>query len=52
VDETIRNPDPDGKVHRDADKLIQSEVTVVPGQVAGARRIGYRNRKRQTLWPP
>jgi tetratricopeptide (TPR) repeat protein len=27
------NPDPDGKVQRDTDGLIQAETTVVPGQV-------------------
>jgi len=32
-DETAVNPDPDGKIHRDKDGLIQAETTVVPGQV-------------------
>src|SRR6516165_4062962 len=27
------NPDPDAKIHRDTDGLIQAETTVVPGQV-------------------
>jgi hypothetical protein len=33
-DKTAVNPDPDGKIHRDKDILIQAETTVVPGQVS------------------
>src|SRR5262249_51579816 len=49
------NPDPDGKVHRDADNLIQSEVTVVPGQVrpgksARVHLVLRPNPKKQIHW--
>src|SRR5262249_17869371 len=55
ADETNRNPDPDGKVHRDADNLIQSEVTVVPGQVrpgksARVHLVLRPNPKKQIHW--
>ncbi len=34
-----RNPDPDGKVHRDKDGLIQAEVTVVPARVRPGQAV-------------
>jgi hypothetical protein len=55
ADVTDRNPDPDGKIHRDKDNLIQSEVTVVPGQVrpgksARVHLVLRPNPKEKTHW--
>jgi hypothetical protein len=34
-----RAPDPDGKVHRDQDRLIRAEVTVAPARVRPGRAV-------------
>jgi tetratricopeptide (TPR) repeat protein len=51
----VGNPDPDGKVHRDKDGLIQAEATVVPGQVRPGKSARVHivlrpSSKRKTHW--
>src|SRR5262249_52531366 len=53
--EEVRAPDPDGKVHRDKDRLIRAGVTAAPGRVrpghAGRVHVVLRlDPKKQTHW--
>ena len=35
----VRDPDPDGKIHRDKDGLVQTEVTVAPARVRPGQSV-------------
>jgi hypothetical protein len=55
ADKSVVDPDPEGKVHRDHDGLIEAETTVIPGQVRPGKsaRVYIVLRpgpKRQTQW--